>query len=181
MFSKLLRPHHFKLQIKLQSRSGWWISKQDKRLRSILQTRARKDRIRQATSGRRRGGDGDAAAAARLEQTLRPPARAPLPRRAAPRRAAPAVRLGVVFVAGRGRWQQETPVGWVWLLCTGAAVAGHHLPRDQQLLRHQWLLPVPSRLSSTIIFALSPLELDWASSFGIISLQITASQVVHDS
>lgn len=66
MFSKLLRPHHFKLQIKLQSRSGWWTSKQDKRLRSILQTRARQgshspSNVGSAARGRwRRGGRGAA-------------------------------------------------------------------------------------------------------------------------
>ena len=52
--------------------------------------------------------------------------------------AAPGVGFVQVVVVGGvvgGGWQQEAAVGGVRLLRAGAAVAGHHLPPDQQLLR----------------------------------------------
>ena len=110
MFSKLLHPHHFKLQTcNLAAADGLAAGY---RLDYQIYPNTRTPKIAFGKQ-RRRGGDGDAAAPARREEALPSPARAPMPRRAAPRRAAPAVRLGVVLVAGRGRWQQEAAVGGV--------------------------------------------------------------------
>jgi hypothetical protein len=116
-------------------------------------------------------GDGDDAA--REEAPPPPPAVAPLPR------GCRAARLGSATVAGGAG--SEAAVGGVRLLRAGAAVAGDHLPTDQQLLRHQWVLPV----GTIPLLSLSILSLEHTSgslvgfNLHYFFLQAKASQVVH--